>query len=174
MRADRVVTQDARSMSSGLPRVILYLALVMIAAGIALHGVGWAELMRISDNMLARPGGALALRLLLQPTISAIIAIRDGIKDARTGRSPYFWTVLTDPQKRREQFREGIAATGKIILLAIVLDAICQYLTLKTFHPVEALIVAVLLAYIPYLLIRGPAMRIASWWMPRALEDRPR
>ena len=32
---------------------------------------------------------------------------------------------------------------------------------------VEALLIAVLLAFIPYLLLRGPIARIARWWMNR-------
>jgi hypothetical protein len=150
-----------------LPRIIIVIALVMVTAGIVVHGVGWAEFQRIWDHLVARPGGSLALRFLLQPTVSLAFAVRDGIRDARTGRSPYFWTVLTDPEKRRNRLREGLAATGKILLIAIALDAIYQYITHKTFYPVEALIVAVLLAFIPYFLIRGPVERIARWWMAR-------
>jgi hypothetical protein len=154
-------------MTWDLPRMLLFLALVMIAAGIVVHGVGLAEFQRIWDHLVARPGGSLALRFLLQPTMSIAFAVRDGIKDARTGRSPYFWTVLTDPEKRRNRLREGFASTGKVLLIAIALDAIYQYLTHKTFYPVEALIVAILLAFIPYFLIRGPVARIAHWWMAR-------
>jgi hypothetical protein len=154
-------------MSSNLPRIILYLALVLVVAGIVLHGIAWAEFQRIWDHLIARPGGSLALRFFLQPAMASIFAVRDGIKDAHTGRSPYFWTVFTNPEKRRDRLREGLDATGKIILIAIALDAIYQYITHKTFYPVEALIVAVLLAFIPYLLIRGPVARIARRWMAR-------
>ena len=34
----------------------------------------------------------------------------------------------------------------------------------KTFYPGEAAIVAVLLAFIPYLLLRGPFARLARLW----------
>ncbi|MGA8191853.1 MAG: hypothetical protein WB902_00595 [Acetobacteraceae bacterium] len=43
-------------------------------------------------------------------------------------------------------------------------DAIYQHLVFKTFYPVEALFIALLLAYVPYLLIRGPVARIVRWW----------
>jgi hypothetical protein len=36
---------------------------------------------------------------------------------------------------------------------------------LKTFYPGEAVIVAVALAFFPYLLLRGPIDRIARWWL---------
>jgi hypothetical protein len=44
------------------------------------------------------------------------------------------------------------------------MDAIYQLIVLKRFYPVEALIIALLLAFVPYLLIRRPAARIARRW----------
>jgi hypothetical protein len=154
-------------MHPDLPRIILYLAIALIALGIAMHGIGLAEFQRIWDHVIARPGGSLALRFVLQPAMSTFFAVRDGIKDARTGRSPYFWTVLSDPEKRRARLREGVAAIGKVLLIAIVLDGIYQYIEFGTIYPAEALIVAILLAFIPYLLLRGPIARFARWWFAR-------
>jgi hypothetical protein len=34
---------------------------------------------------------------------------------------------------------------------------------LKTFYPGEAVIVAIALAFFPYLLLRGPIARVARW-----------
>jgi hypothetical protein len=108
----------------------------------------------------------------MQPAMGMIFAIRDGIKDARTGRSPYFWTIMTEPAKRGGHLREGFAATWKIILLALILDTIYQFTELGTFYPGEATIVVVLLALVPYLVLRGPAMRITRWWRGRAHRTR--
>jgi hypothetical protein len=155
-------------MNLSLPRIILYVAAVLVVAGILLHGIAWAEFQRIWAHLVDRPSGSLALRFFLQPAMSAIFAVRDGIRDARTGRSPYFWTVLSDPQKRRDRLHEGLEATGKIILIAIALDAVYQYITSKTFFPVEALLVAIFLAFIPYFLLRGPVDRVARWWLARS------
>jgi hypothetical protein len=113
------------------------------------------------ENLLARPSGPLALRFVLQPVVASLLAIRDGIKDGRTGRSPYFWTVLSNRAERRERLREGVAATGKVMALALLLDGIYQIIKHGSFYPGEAIIVAIVLGFIPYLLIRGPAARIA-------------
>lgn len=121
-------------------------------------------LQRVADDLLARPSGPMALRFLIQPAMSTIFAIRDGIKDARDGRSPYFWTVLTDPAARAERLKEGLAATAKIMILAVVLDAVYQFRVLGTFYPGEAMVIAFVLAFVPYLLIRGPTARIARRW----------
>jgi hypothetical protein len=159
-------------MHPDLPRIILYVAIALIVAGIAVHGIGFAEFQRIWDHVIARPGGSLALRFILQPAVSAFFAVRDGIKDARTGRSPYFWTVLSDPDKRRARLREDLTAIGKVMLIAILLDGIYQFIEFRTIYPVEALIVAILLAFIPYLLLRGPIARIVRWWFARNAAGR--
>jgi hypothetical protein len=127
-------------------------------------------LSRIWENLLDRPSGPLALRFLMQPIMATILAIRDGIKDAHSGRSPYFWTVVTNPEERGGRLREGVAATAKIMILAVILDVIYQYKELENIYAGEALIVAMLLAFIPYLLILGPAARIARWWTDRSHE----
>ena len=106
--------------------------------------------------------------------MAAIAAMRDGIKDARTGRSPYLWTVLTDPRKRGARLREGLISTARIILLGLGVDAIYQFVVLKTFYPGEAVIVAIVLAFVPYLLLRGPIARIARSWPGGAPADETR
>jgi len=144
-----------------LLRLVLYLALAMIVAGVILNGVRPDVLQRGWENLLARPSQSLSLRFLLQPLVSTVLAIRDGVKDARYGRSPYFWTVVSNSAHRSARLREGIAATGKIFLIAIALDLAYQIIELPAFYPGEALVIATVLAFIPYLLVRGPATRLA-------------
>ena len=79
---------------------------------------------RAWENLVARPSGPLALRFLIQPTVAMLLAVRDGVRDAHTGRSPYFWTVLTNPTQRAGRLREGLAATAKVIVIALALDII--------------------------------------------------
>ena len=51
---------------------------------------------------------------------------------------------------------------GKVFVVAIILDAVYQYIALSLFYPVEALLVALILAIIPYVLLRGPVNRLMS------------
>ena len=85
----------------------------------------------------------------------------------RTGRDPYFWTILTNPAERGTRLHEGLIATARVILLGLCMDLIYQFIVFDTFHPAEAVIVAGLLAFVPYLLLRGPITRFARWWLAR-------
>jgi len=118
-------------------------------------------LSRIVDNLLDRVSGPMKFRLIIQPLMAIIFAVRSGLKDAKDGRPPYFWAIFTDPQNRREMLHDGWKSVGRIFILAIIIDAIYQIIELRWFYPLEALTVAIVLAIIPYLLIRGPVNRIA-------------
>jgi hypothetical protein len=109
----------------------------------------------------------MAFRFVLQPVMATIFAVRDGMKDAQTGRSPYLWTILHDPESRRTRLGEGLKAVGRVIVLGLVMDGIYQYRVLDSFRPLEAIVMALLLAFVPYLLLRGPAARIARHWRKR-------
>jgi hypothetical protein len=109
----------------------------------------------------------MSFRFILQPTMAALAALHDGIRDARLGRDPYLWTVLTNPEKRAGRLREALIATARILLLGFAMDGIYQAIVLKTFYPGEMVIIAILLAFVPYLLLRGAFARIARWWMSR-------
>ena len=60
--------------------------------------------------------------------------------------------------------REGWHAVMKIFILAVLMDLIYQYLVLGWLYPVAALFVAFMLAFVPYLMIRGTVNRIARRW----------
>jgi hypothetical protein len=83
------------------------------------------------------------------------------LKDARTGLSPYFWSILTSREERGLRLREGLHATARVILLALAMDVAYQVMSFGVFYPVEAAVVVFVLAFAPYLLTRGP---------PRALH----
>jgi hypothetical protein len=144
-----------------LAKAVIVLALVLFAAGLLWYGITATVLVRILRNLVNRPNDSMSFRFILQPMMALIAAIHDGVKDARIGRSPYFRTILKDPEKRIGRLREGLNATARIILLGLAMDVIYQATVLKTFYPAEALIVAFLLAFAPYVVIRGAVARAA-------------
>lgn len=122
---------------------------------------------RVWQDLLARPAGPMGFRFIIQPLVAMALALRDGVRDGQGGRRPYLWTMLGDPEQRVSLFREGLASVAKVLTIALVLDGIYQIVVLKVFYPFETVIVALTLAYIPYLIVRGPTARIVHWWNDR-------
>jgi hypothetical protein len=117
---------------------------------------------RILHDLVGRLSGPLTLRLVLQPSVATAFAIRDGLRDARAGRPPHFWRLVTgSPEARRRRLRETWRAVMKVFILAILLDCVYQWLVFRWVYPVEAIITAVVLAFVPYVAIRGIVNRLA-------------
>ena len=117
-------------------------------------------LARIFENLVDRMSGPMKFRLILQPLMAAIFAVRSGLKDAKEGKPAYFWALFTQPEHRRDMFRDGWKSVGKVFVIAVLIDAAYQYIVQRWFYPFEALLVAAILAFVPYLIIRGPVNRI--------------
>jgi hypothetical protein len=123
-------------------------------------------LIRFWDQLIAQPHGPLAFRLFLQPLMATILAVIDGVKDARAGRPLYTWTLLTDPVHRASYLREGLKRVSRVIVFALVMDAIYQFMVLRRFYLGEALVTVFVVAVFPYVVIRGPIARLARRWNP--------
>jgi hypothetical protein len=165
------MTQPASKTQRVMARSALGLMAVFVVLGIAMYGLSTEVFGRIWQNTVDRAGGPMTFRFILQPIMAAIAALYDGIADARSGRSHYLWTLLTNPGKRLGRLREGMIATSRILLLGLAMDTIYQYIAFDTFHPAEAVIITLLLAFAPYVLLRGPVSRLASWWRGIAPVD---
>ena len=162
------MTDPDRQSLGFMPTLVVGLAILLIVAGVVRYGITVAVLERIWRQMLERPSGPLSFRFILQPSVAAIVAIHDGIKDARAGRLPFFHTIIRKPRERVGRLREGLIATARIILLGIAMDVVYQLLVFKAFYPDEAVIIAFVLAFLPYVLVRGPVTRIARLWQSDA------
>ena len=117
-------------------------------------------LTRMMENLIGRVHGPLTFRLILQPAMAILYAILDGRKDARAGKAPYFWALFTDPGHRRDMLREGWKSVSKVFIIALIMDAVYQYIVQRWIYPGEMVLVAILLAIVPYLALRGPVNRL--------------
>jgi len=113
------------------------------------------------DMLVGRPGGPLSLRLLIQPAVAAVIGIRMGLKDARTGITPYGWRVLTRPHRRGELLREGWRHVRNVFLAALAIDLVYQVIVFKHLYLGQALLMAIFLAALPYVAFRSLSNRLA-------------
>jgi hypothetical protein len=115
---------------------------------------------RFATDLVDRVSGPMKFRLVLQPLMAAAYAIYSGLKDAREGKPPYFWSLASDPVGRADRIKDGWKSVGKVFILAIVLDVIYQVIEQHFVYPGEAIIVAIILAIVPYLILRGLVNRL--------------
>jgi hypothetical protein len=126
---------------------------------------------RFVENLFGRLDGPLHFRFFMQPAMAIIFAMIDGIKDAKLGRPAYFWEMVSNPGQRKELMKIAWQRVGKIFIFAVILDAIYQIKVYHWFYPGETLTVAILLAIIPYILMRGPVNRFARWRRSKMTQD---
>jgi hypothetical protein len=154
-----------------LARIAVMLIVVLVVADMFWYGISADELDRFWRNIVARPGGPMTFRFVLQPAMAGIAALHDGVTDARLGRSPYLYAIIRGIEGRGSRLWEGVVSTAKILILGIVMDIVYQLTFLGMFHPAESVLIAIVLAFVPYALLRGPIKRIACRWSGRSVSD---
>jgi len=112
--------------------------------------------------LIGRVEGPFTFRLIMQPIVASFLAARAALRDARNQRRPFFWLILREPGKRRRLIREGWKDVRNVFLVALAFDVIYQLVRFRWVYLGQAVIVATVLAIVPYLLIRGPLNRLAS------------
>ena len=123
---------------------------------------------RIGSQLVARVTGPMKFRLVLQPDHGGVL--RDS---ASRG-----WQMRELASRRISGLSSGLSFTwptrvamlkycwksvGRVFMLAVVLDVVYQIIELRFVYPGEALIVAFVLAIVPYLILRGLVRRLARW-----------
>ena len=129
---------------------------------------------RFVDDLIARVDGPLHFRIILQPVMASLFAIKDGLRDARNGDPAYFWSLFTDSHLRPTLIRNGWRSIARIFFLAVILDAAYQLLVLHWFYPFETLLVAIVLALLPYALLRGLVNRVKRAFTKREISNASR
>jgi hypothetical protein len=114
------------------------------------------------EDLMARDSGPFHVRLIIQPLVATFLAIRAGWADAREGRPIFFWTLAREPAQTRLMLRNLWRIAGKVFLVALVLDALYQIIVLHWIYPIQALIVATLLAFVPCMVVRAVGNRIVT------------
>jgi drug/metabolite transporter (DMT)-like permease len=119
-------------------------------------------LMNTWEELIGRQGGPFYFRLILQPIVAAVFAIRAGRSDARKGKRTFFWAFAREPERRRILLREAGRDIGKLFLVGVALDVVYQLIVFHGIRPVQSLMVATVLAVLPYLVVRGLTNRIMT------------
>ena len=102
------------------------------------------------------------MRLIIQPLIACVLAVRAGLRDARENKPPFLWALVFKTEHRGELLRHGWKDTGKVLIVCVVLDVIYQLIVLHMVYLGEAIGVGILLAVIPYVLLRALVGRLVG------------
>jgi hypothetical protein len=125
---------------------------------------------RAWEDLFGRIDGPMSFRLIIQPVVATFLAIRAGWADAREGRPIFFWTLARHPAQTQVMLRNLWRISGKVFLVAVVLDAIYQIIVFHWFYPLQALIVATLLALVPCMLARAVRKSHCEHGSPEAVR----
>jgi len=118
-------------------------------------------------HLADRLHGPMSMRFFLQPVVAIALGIKDGIKDAKAGTPPFIYDLVFKPQNRQRQLKSALKTLLKPIIIAIVLDAIVQFMMFRFVWPGAAIIVGVFIMGLPYALARGISNRIMTGVLER-------
>jgi hypothetical protein len=116
----------------------------------------------LDELSLRLTSGPFQFRLIVQPTMAAILGVRAGIADAESGAPPFLWGVLSRQAACKGDLKTALRHLTFPILIATALDALVQYLMFGHIHPLSALSVGTVLMALPYSAARGLTNRIQS------------
>src|ERR1051326_8564557 len=116
------------------------------------------------EHLVGRIAGPLYFRLILQPAVASFIGLQAAIRDARIDRRSVFWVYRNDRAHFPEMLREAWTQIAKVFIAALVIDILYELWALHWIYPGQSVIVASVLAVVPYLLIRGLANAIRRTW----------
>ncbi|MGO9468761.1 MAG: hypothetical protein ACLQIB_50065 [Isosphaeraceae bacterium] len=128
-------------------------------------------LRRGRENLIGRSDGPMTFRLIVQPAVAVLLAIRAGLHDAREGQPPFLWTVFSNPGRRNELLRQARYDVGTVFIVALVLDSIYQITVHSGIYALELLLTATILALVPYVIVRGLVTRVARRQSAVSLAD---
>lgn len=117
--------------------------------------------------LVGREHGPLGFRMILQPLVAAALGIRAGRRDAKMSRKPFGWTLVTDSSQRHVLMKEGWQDVGRLYALAVIIDLAYQVIAFRTVHVFQALIVAAILAFPTYILVRSVTNRVVRGLNPK-------
>lgn len=128
-------------------------------------------LLNVLTELLGRSSGPLHARLFLQPTIAVVLAIRAGLRDARSGNPAFLWGITAaSSTERRPLIQSAWQDLAKMLVVAVAIDVVYTLVVLHAIRPVQTLIVVVALAVVPYTVARGLTNRV----MRRSGHAQPR
>ncbi len=117
---------------------------------------------RFFDDMLARLSGPGRMRFIFQPIVAIWLGTRDGKKDFLAGLPPFLWSLAFHAGRRKALLSSAFGSIYDVVVFAIILDMVSQFLIFHNIHPGAALILGPVLIFLPYAVSRALANRMMS------------
>ena len=114
------------------------------------------------NDIIGRAEGIMHFRLISQPLSAIYFAIHGGLRDSKENKPPFFWALVFHPEHHQDLFKSSCKDIWKVFIVAFLLDTVYQIIVFHFFYPVQALIMAIILGLVPYLLFRASITRIAN------------
>jgi hypothetical protein len=143
------------------------LSLVLLVWGIAQYGLSLEVQQRFRSDIFARATGPMTFRFYLQPTMALIAAVHDGLRDTRFGHHSFFWTAADDTTKQAGRLREGVRGDRSHRAPRAQHGRDLPDQGAGSVLPVEALMMAILLAVVPYFIFRWIVEGVSRWSLAR-------
>jgi hypothetical protein len=103
--------------------------------------------------------------------MALVLSTLDGVRDAKAGRHLYLLSLIREPANRTKYIKEGWRSIGKVFIIAVILDLVFQLVYMSQLNLLGSLITGLILALLPYLLLRGPVNYIAGLILHRNKKD---
>ncbi len=115
------------------------------------------------ENLVGRWGGPMSFRLLVQPAVAILFAVRLASRTLDRTSHHFCGPRSPNPASLRKRSRQVWTDVGKVFIVAVILDSIYQVVVHAGIFTLELLITATVLALLPYVVSRGLVTRIARW-----------
>jgi hypothetical protein len=159
-----MTAEGPSTLSIAMTWLAVAVSIGLIALGVAWYGFSLDVHQRFWSDIADRVHGPMTFRFYLQPAMALLAAIPDGVKDARLGHKSFFWTALWQRNAPAGRLKEGLSSIARVILLGLSMDLLYQFKALDQFYPAEAVMMAVLLAVVPYFIFRRITEIVARRW----------
>ncbi len=117
---------------------------------------------RVGTQLLARVSGPMKFRLVLQPCMAAFFAIRSGMADAKAGRHHTSGASSQIPPNVTDMVKDGVEECWQgVHSRAGAGRRVSAHRVASFVYFGEMIIVAFVLAIVPYVMLRGLVMRVA-------------
>jgi hypothetical protein len=108
-----------------------------------------------------RMSGPMHMRLVMQPVMASLFGFRDGRADVRDGHRPWLSSV-GDRRTRSERLAHAWGRISRIFVMGFAMDCAYQLIDQHTLYPGESLIIASILAILPYVIVRDLTHRLLA------------